>query len=524
MTTRHSDKESPADAALLLTAIGRRDWDGAREILRENWTSLVATNLEDVRTALLAIPASEAESDPLLRAGREMFVGRGMTTKRLMTAVPADAEEIAEWGRATDVADRLAVGTAQAALLRYGDALAEAASLAGRLEQVAESALQCQPDAVVSMLPILRLQWGITCQLAGRHDLSNTIFRRSYFGAEYAALHFVLRNTAGSLALNFALSGELDLAHEWLERWKQTPPSPGRLEKMVRVSGLIASALVALEELDLRSAAEALDTLGELRDGEELWAYALYAHSQYALLSGAPSRGLDRLDRAGSVYARWRRPGSDADALITAAAVDLHCALGHGNAAFDTLHAHPGTHPLPTIARARFALLTDDPSATLVECARATAGGTLAARTRLEALLLESSAYMELDRVGDAIAAWREATELADATGSIRPFALLPPRHRSRLVAAGVTFPKTWRGRAAAAAGYPDRVEVVKLTERESMVLSEMAQGLNRFEIAAKLYVSPNTVKAQASSLFRKLGAHSRDEAVTTAAKLKLLQ
>ncbi|HET6191364.1 MAG TPA: helix-turn-helix transcriptional regulator [Trebonia sp.] len=42
-------------------------------------------------------------------------------------------------------------------------------------------------------------------------------------------------------------------------------------------------------------------------------------------------------------------------------------------------------------------------------------------------------------------------------------------------------------------------------------------------EIAAELFVSPNTVKSQAYSIFRKLGASSRNEAVIRSRQLELL-
>jgi DNA-binding CsgD family transcriptional regulator len=42
-------------------------------------------------------------------------------------------------------------------------------------------------------------------------------------------------------------------------------------------------------------------------------------------------------------------------------------------------------------------------------------------------------------------------------------------------------------------------------------------------EIAAKMFVSPNTVKSQAYSIFRKLGASARNEAVIRSRQLELL-
>ena len=55
------------------------------------------------------------------------------------------------------------------------------------------------------------------------------------------------------------------------------------------------------------------------------------------------------------------------------------------------------------------------------------------------------------------------------------------------------------------------------LTEREREVLALMVEGLNNTQIAAKLTVSPSTIKSHVSNILAKLGVASRTEAVTLA-------
>jgi NarL family two-component system response regulator LiaR len=57
----------------------------------------------------------------------------------------------------------------------------------------------------------------------------------------------------------------------------------------------------------------------------------------------------------------------------------------------------------------------------------------------------------------------------------------------------------------------------LNLTEREREVLALMIEGLNNTQIAARLTVSPSTIKSHVSSVLSKLGATSRTEAVTLA-------
>jgi two-component system response regulator DesR len=61
------------------------------------------------------------------------------------------------------------------------------------------------------------------------------------------------------------------------------------------------------------------------------------------------------------------------------------------------------------------------------------------------------------------------------------------------------------------------------LTEREREVLEEIAGGATNREIAARLFLSPHTVKEHTSALYRKLGARNRAEAVQRAQRIGFL-
>ena len=61
------------------------------------------------------------------------------------------------------------------------------------------------------------------------------------------------------------------------------------------------------------------------------------------------------------------------------------------------------------------------------------------------------------------------------------------------------------------------------LTDRECEVLALMVEGLNNTQIAAKLSVSPSTVKSHVSNILSKLGVTGRTEAVTLALRSHLV-
>ena len=72
--------------------------------------------------------------------------------------------------------------------------------------------------------------------------------------------------------------------------------------------------------------------------------------------------------------------------------------------------------------------------------------------------------------------------------------------------------------------GNPKAAAALGLSERELEVLAELAAGHANKEIAARLHVSPNTVKTHVARLFEKLEAKRRTEAIRKARELGLLR
>ena len=64
---------------------------------------------------------------------------------------------------------------------------------------------------------------------------------------------------------------------------------------------------------------------------------------------------------------------------------------------------------------------------------------------------------------------------------------------------------------------------VEPLSEREIEVVRLLAAGLSNLEIAHKLYLSPNTLKAHTQNIYDKLDVHSRVQAVNRARELGYL-
>lgn len=71
--------------------------------------------------------------------------------------------------------------------------------------------------------------------------------------------------------------------------------------------------------------------------------------------------------------------------------------------------------------------------------------------------------------------------------------------------------------------GNPRAVASLGISPRELKVLEEIAAGRSNKEIAARLHVSPNTVKTHVARLFEKLEAKRRTDAIARARSLGIV-
>jgi LuxR family transcriptional regulator, maltose regulon positive regulatory protein len=185
------------------------------------------------------------------------------------------------------------------------------------------------------------------------------------------------------------------------------------------------------------------------------------------------------------------------------------------------------------VALAALELANDDPERAIEALAPVLDGAApaLVERwTRVEALLLATTAR---DRLGDRRAAeesLEEALDIAEPEGLILPFMLWPtsellerhPKHRTAHGTLISTILDTLAGRAAPPRGRAAPLQD-ELSDAELRVVRYLPSNMSASEIASELFVSANTVRTHMRHIYAKLDAHTRSEAVARARELGLV-
>ncbi|MEQ6123614.1 response regulator transcription factor [Pseudotenacibaculum sp. MALMAid0570] len=68
-----------------------------------------------------------------------------------------------------------------------------------------------------------------------------------------------------------------------------------------------------------------------------------------------------------------------------------------------------------------------------------------------------------------------------------------------------------------------EELEDIKLSKRETEILTQLSKGLNYNEIAQNLTISPSTVRKHIENIYKKLQVHNKMEAVLKAQKRNLI-
>jgi len=435
------------------------------------------------------------------------------------------ASRLAGFARAGDL---VTAGTIAVVSARLRDAFDESERLGAWVDQQLTlrgtgHALPWSPEHAATKPGWLSSQRGLTAMLAGRLDSAVKLFTKAYIEAgppPYA--HFAGANAVANLALLAAYRGHLDLARTWLTALKGLGAVPSWMEHMMTVGAEIARALIAIEEADPVEARHRLAAVGSPHQRLELWPFIVFAHSSYAALFGDPHAALARLDEARTLHgALDPDPATLQGQLLLRSEAKLLLKAHEANRLLRLSRRHPDL-PSVTQQAAWAYLLGGDPHRAIRAGAEALHQLHVPIPDQMALHLVIAVAHLRTGNKQRAVSAFRKAVRLRASDKHVKPFLAAEPADVG-LLAQLAEVPNPLADRPVQRVNLPSRTQLLRLSPRESAVLGALSGGDTAIQAAARFDVSPNTVRTQIRSIYRKLGVSGRAEALARAEELGLL-
>ena len=500
--------------------INPRDKQPLAEVFRRMPLDLVRTQPQPLlMIAAMELPDAEGQS-----CAHSLTAAEG-----ILATLPPDDEIPARLGAALI---RLALSRRTGDLDTATAAAVSAAALLGRL-----------PESLLALRPEFRAQVLSSCGAAelraGRVDEAVATFKAGVAAAAAADSPCERADCLAHLALVAALCGRLSQAAELAEEAaRATQDSCDGLPEHPTPAASIALASVYLDRNEIQQAHVQLrlaEAALRVSPDKLIGAVACLIAARRRLAEGRAPAAAELIGRARQ---GWSPPDwleyklTLLESRTCVAARDVQAAVAAAR------RAHPASRPDAAAALARAWLAADDYQA--ARQALDTAADASAAapeQARLDGWLVEARLYY---LTGDS-ARGRQSLEHALRLGrpeQLRlPFAL--ERNWIQMVLRrdpdlALAYSELLEPDLASSAlaripaqqalpGQAAPLIIEPLTEREREALRHLSEMLSTAEIATEMYISVNTVKSHLRSIYRKLSAAHRSEAVRRARQLELI-
>ena len=497
-------------------ALEAGDFATVTAVLQERLIELATIDLQRLEALLLALPPECLEAHPqaaAMRFGISTFLDQDQPgpaldhARALRELAPQDSP----------LADRVVVGVGEIFALRAMGAHPATVAVVERDGELARAERAAWLELPGQLRSVTLLQWGLSRMLSGDLEGATAHFQEAYWAGRRCPVPHFARNGAENAALMLALVDSLDEAAEWLDKARSIPPAPEALRSYVEDFVPLVEATIALARLDVPEARRALDAFVPSPDTRLSWSVEAYLGARLHLLTGERYAGLDELDRARPPRGGDVVPGSFDELLLRSVEAELAIAAGRAPRAARVLGQLPA-HPLTGPARARHALMTGDATGALaISMAGLHEPATFG---RLDLAAIAAVALVHLGRTSEAETQFGLAIELARSRGTRAPFVVLPRADVEALCALVPAGAELLGPTLASTTTSVERVDVVRLSARERLVLAELGRTGSVQQIADALFVSTNTIKSQLRSIYRKLDVSSRDAALAEALRL----
>ncbi|MFE9235169.1 helix-turn-helix transcriptional regulator [Cellulosimicrobium funkei] len=408
------------------------------------------------------------------------------------------------------------------------DAFCRSAALrrAGRPDlalRLARESLTVDSGVPVSMVAraLVELQAGLSALYSGMLRSAAGYAVSSY---QHAMATGALRIAAAAGELSAvieACSSDTRAAERWMAQVGDLPDVPAWWRRCIGDVRTSVETLAAVERLDAESARVAIESDFGSRDGD-LWFVVEHARCLLAELDQSPEMAIDVLTHA--VGKRGLRlDGAATDRrpplLLVQDLASLQLAAGRGAAAQQAMEAMPSGVPLGHILQGVLDASDSRPADALRHVTLVSEQPRSVVGVRLAGLVVAGNALLGLGQTDHAREELMRAVTLASEVGAFFAFRWAAPAALA-LIADRIEKHEALARVERFTGSRRPQMELVRLPERQLMVLQCLVRGLSAPQVARELHVSSNTVKTQIREIYRRLGVHTRVEALARAKQL----
>lgn len=351
------------------------------------------------------------------------------------------------------------------------------------------------------------LQNGLTSMLIGESEGALGAFEDVWWQASIPGLEVITRDALAKAALVHATFGNPIKAKTLADRCKAIDGTDSWAEQQVEATLEIVDGLLCLDASDSR------DRLGKIEMSHvgEMWPF--YVQAEYRALDSLGSFAyaaarLAHLDKLALPFTRGE--GYSGSVLPLMMALNA-IAIGDPSLVRKNLADCDRTLALTGIVEALLFLQVGAVSESIARAMRLREKTRSLRRLELWRISILGEAYLAEDNESAATLALRETTILPDPLSHAElSFFSKELRELGEKYVQG--WPKNRSNRLTYMDHLPRRES--HLTEREVEVVRGLSHHMSRRDLAEALYVSPNTLKSQLRSIYRKLGVTSREEAI----------
>ncbi len=503
----------------------------ALDALRAHWQDHVAEHGVEIRGMLESLSPELWQDDPeLVTAFAASYRCVGTASRSAALPYFDAAERMLDSRRPPAPALAAVTGLHHAAALRslgrFDDAIARLEAAVAALDSDTTETLGMR----IRLETRLALQRGIAVYHLGDFDEAKRLLRISAGLAGANLTRTEQLECLSVLALVEYSRGEFAAAQRYTEEAHRLAAGTDLAATPFGAGTLICETLLSVEKSRLGDARARTAELPRATARSEWEALGHYATATVSVITGEYVQGIDLLRRASQLYSGWPRPG-----FVHTVAEGLRATyllrLGDTETAWSLFGSleptqHHANCPARFIASLRFS--TGDARgalAALQSCEQL--GEQHSSRTYVDVLLLKGAAHAELGNPVVAEVAIDRGLLLAAKNGMRLPFRLLPERAAKRLFESAASRPQPPEvlDILADVQGSPSRhgwSDLEPLSERERDIVQYLGRDMTVAEIASHLYISNNTVKTHLRSIYRKLGASSREDALRRSRELGL--